>query len=175
VQSARDAYPGAAPQTVGASSLVASLLDEFPFEDHERHWVSSRVLRDFRLPGRRDLLYLVLCTLAKNAVQALRGRRDPLLRIEVDCETTAAGTPRGCIRFIDNGPGIAADVLARLTREPVTTRAASGGNGMGLLFCQRVLQAAGGGVSVESQPGQGTTVHLAFERGVQPSPQIPPA
>jgi two-component system response regulator PhcR len=66
-------------------------------------------------------------------------------------------------------------VLARLTREPVTTRAASGGNGMGLLFCQRVLQAAGGGVSVESQPGQGTTVHLAFERGVQPSPQIPPA
>jgi two-component system response regulator PhcR len=124
VQSARDAYPGAAPQTVGASSLVASLLDEFPFEDHERHWVSSRVLRDFRLPGRRDLLYLVLCTLAKNAVQALRGRRDPLLRIEVDCETTAAGTPRGCIRFIDNGPGIAADVLARLTREPVTTRAA---------------------------------------------------
>jgi two-component system response regulator PhcR len=168
VQSARDAYPGAAPQTVGASSLVASLLDEFPFEEQERQWVSSRVLQDFRLPGRRDLLYLVLCTLAKNAVQALRGRRDALLRVEIDCETSPAGTPRGCIRFIDNGPGIPPDVLARLTREPVTTRAATGGNGMGLLFCQRVLQAAGGGVSVESQPGLGTTVHLAFDRGVQP-------
>jgi two-component system response regulator PhcR len=170
VQSARDAYPGAAPQTVGAASLVGSLLDEFPFDDQERHWVSSRVRRDFSLPGRRDLLYLVLCTLAKNAVQALRGRPDPRLRIEIDCDTGPAGLPRGSIRFSDNGPGIAPDVLARLTREPITTRSATGGNGMGLLFCQRVLQSAGGSVSVESPAGEGTTVLLAFERGVQPGP-----
>ncbi|MBA2960774.1 MULTISPECIES: hybrid sensor histidine kinase/response regulator [Ramlibacter] len=170
VQSARDAYPGAAPQTVGATTLVGSLLDEFPFEDQERHWVTSRARRDFSLPGRRDLLYLVLCTLAKNAVQALRGRPDPHLHIEIDCDTGPCGLPRGCIRFIDNGPGIAPEVLSRLTREPVTTRSAAGGNGMGLLFCQRVLQSAGGSVSVESTAGAGTTVHLAFERGVQPGP-----
>lgn len=167
LQSARDAYPGAAPQTVSASSLVTALLNEFPFEDTERSWVAAHVRQDFRLPGRRDLLYLVLCTLAKNAVQALRGQSAPSLRIEADCDTSGAA-PRARIRFVDNGPGIPPDVLARLTREPVTTRAASGGNGMGLMFCQRVMQAAGGAIRLQSTVGQGTTVELAFERAVQP-------
>lgn len=168
VQSARDAYPGAAPQTVSAASLLGSLVDEYPFEDRERHWVSTELRQDFRLPGRRDLLYLVLCTLTKNAILALRDTAEPRLRIEVDC-APGPGAPRAWIRFIDNGPGIAPEVLARLTREPVTTRAATGGNGMGLMFCQRVMQAAGGAIRLQSALGQGTTVELAFERGVQPA------
>ena len=62
-------------------------------------------------------------------------------------------------------------MLARLTREPVTTRAHAGGNGMGLLFCQRVLQSAGGSVRVDSTVGAGTTVLLSFERAVEPAPE----
>ncbi|MGC4397124.1 ATP-binding protein [Hydrogenophaga sp. T2] len=168
VQSARDAHPGAQPQTVSASGLIAALLDEYPFDDTERQWVHTRVQRDFRLPGRRDLLYLVLCTLTKNALQALRGRPAPALCIEAGCEDGPGG-PHAWIRFTDNGPGIAPEVLARLTREPVTTRAASGGNGMGLMFCQRVMQAAGGTVRVASTEGQGTRVELGFERNVMPA------
>lgn len=166
LQSARDAYPGMGPQTVSASSLVGALLGEFPFEDNERSWVSCRVERDFRLPGRRDLLYLVLCTLAKNALQALRGAAAPALQVEAGVDLREEAS-RGWIRFIDNGPGIEPAVLARLTREPVTTRAASGGNGMGLMFCQRVMQAAGGSLRIDSTLGRGTTVLLQFERGVE--------
>lgn len=169
LQSARDAYPGAAPQTVGAAALLAALRDEFPFEDAERGWVSFQVERDFRLPGRRDLLYLALCTLAKNALQALRGTPQPDLRVAAGCDGNERAA-RGWIRFIDNGPGIPAQVLERLTREPVTTRAAAGGNGMGLMFCQRVMQAAGGAVRIESTEGAGTTVWLEFLRSVQPAP-----
>lgn len=168
VQSARDAYPDAVPQTLSASSLLGALVSEYPFEDRERHWVSTEVARDFRLPGRRDLLYLVLCTLTKNALLALRDTVEPRLSIEADC-TNALGTPRAWIRFIDNGPGIAPDVLSRLTREPVTTRAATGGNGMGLMFCQRVMLAAGGQIRIESTQGEGTTVELLLERGVEPA------
>jgi two-component system, response regulator PhcR len=168
VQSARDAYPGAAPQTVGAAALVAALLDEFPFEGAERSWVSSGVLQDFRLPGRRDLLYLVCCTLVKNALLALRGQVQPRLHIDVSCGTGPQGTPRGWIRFADNGPGIPPAVLARLTREPVTTRG-DAGNGMGLMFCHRVMQAAGGSVRIDSSVGAGTTVWLQFDSGVQPA------
>jgi two-component system, response regulator PhcR len=162
VQSARDAYPGAATQTVSASGLVRSLLDEFPFENDERSWVESELTRDFMLPGRRDLLYLVLCTLAKNALQVLRDRPDPRLRIELGEEATRNGAARPCIRFVDNGPGIPADVLARLTREPVTTRAHSGGNGMGLMFCFRVMQSIGGAIGIDSEFGHGATVCLSF-------------
>ena len=170
-QSARDAYPGAPAQSVTASSLVQALLLEFPFEPHERAWIVSRIDRDFRLPGRRDLLYLVLCTLAKNALQALRGGEAPRLDISAAWEQAAGGAVQGWIRFTDNGPGIEPDVLRRLTREPVTTRAGSGGNGMGLLFCQRVLQSAGGSVLVDSTVGVGTSVTLRFERNVEPVAQ----
>jgi two-component system response regulator PhcR len=161
VQSARDAYPGSEPQSVSASSVIAALLDEFPFEDEERTYVSSQVEQDFSLPGRRDLLYLVLCTLAKNALIALRAQDAPSLRIEAGVE--GGGVRRPWIRFVDNGPGIPPEVLAKLTREPVTTRAQAGGNGMGLMFCHRVMQSMGGGIDITSAPGAGTTVALRFK------------
>ncbi|MEJ7932439.1 hybrid sensor histidine kinase/response regulator [Ramlibacter sp. AN1015] len=160
VQSARDAFPDAAPQSFSASGLLAALMAEYPFEADERAAVQVRVLQDFRLPGRRDLVYVVVCTLVKNALQALRGHDAPLLRLEVGCTVSAAEAAQGWIRITDNGPGIAADILARLTREPVTTRASSGGSGMGLMFCQRVMQDARGSVEVASVEGAGTTVTL---------------
>lgn len=163
VQSARDAYPGAVPQSVSASNLVGALLDEFPFEDNERATVTSEVRHDFHLPGRRDLLYLVLCTLAKNALLALRGQPGARLRIEVDCDPSALPGRRAWMQFRDNGPGIPSDVLAKLTREPVTTRGESGGNGMGLMFCHRVMQALNGSIDIQSVPGQGTAVTLYFQ------------
>jgi two-component system response regulator PhcR len=168
VQSARDAYPGAETQTVSAASLVAALLDEFPFEEAERSWVGSAVAQDFLLPGRRDLLYLVLCTLTKNALIALRGTAQPSLRIEVGQEPGLEGA-RPWIRFTDNGPGIPPEVLAKLTREPITTRAQSGGNGMGLMFCQRVVQSMGGSIEISSTVGQGTAVSLCF-KGLRAEP-----
>lgn len=162
VQSARDAYPGAALQTVSAAGLVSALLDEFPFEENERSWISSNGSNDFSLPGRRDLLYLVLCTLTKNALLALRGMPQPSLRIDLGCEQKQSAPARPWIRFSDNGPGIAPDVLAKLTREPVTTRAHAGGNGMGLMFCNRVMQSIGGSIDIQSTLGQGTAVSLYF-------------
>jgi two-component system response regulator PhcR len=163
VQSARDAYPDAVPQSITASSLVEALLDEFPFEENERSCVVLDVRQDFRLPGRRDLLYLVLCTLAKNALLALRGRAQPRLVLEVDRDAQGAAGRRAWIRVRDNGPGIPPEVLAKLTREPVTTRAGSGGSGMGLMFCQRVMQALSGAIEVHSTVDEGTLVTLFFQ------------
>ena len=105
------------------------------------------------MPGRRDLLYLVMCTLTKNALQALRGRPAPSLRIEVGTTGSPPGPARFWMRFVDNGPGIAPEVLARLTREPVTTRGESGGNGMGLMFC---------------------SIYAVLERNPRKPPQAPP-
>ena len=168
VQSARDAYPsvrsgadsGAARSALPASQLVHTLMREYPFEGRERDWVSLTLHTDFDLPGQRDLLYLVLCTLTKNALAALQGTAQPRLRITLE---RSADTPGAIIRFADNGPGIAPEILARLTHEPVTTRAAQGGSGMGLLFCRRVVQAMHGQIDISSEPGQGATVTLQFK------------
>lgn len=164
VQSARDAYPGAAPAPLQASRLVSALLDEYPFENDERAWVSCDLRADFELPGQRDLLYLVLCTLTKNALFALRGGPQPSLHIALEHIKGAQEDARQtAICFTDNGPGIAPEILARLTREPVTTRAAQGGSGMGLLFCRRVVQSMGGLIEVRSELGRGASVTLLFK------------
>ncbi len=164
VQSARDAYPGATSAPLPASSLVSALLHEYPFEGDERAWVSCDVAADFELPAQRDLLYLVLCTLTKNALLALRGRPQPRLHIALARSANGrAGEAASEIRFTDNGPGIEPGILARLTHEPVTTRAAQGGSGMGLLFCRRVVQSMGGLIEVHSELGHGATVTLLFQ------------
>ncbi|HVR48478.1 MAG TPA: hybrid sensor histidine kinase/response regulator [Pseudorhodoferax sp.] len=163
VQSARDAHPSslqAPPLYAGA--LVQALLAEYPFEGAERDGVVLSAQADFRLPARRDLLYLVLCTLTKNALLALRDSAAPQLRIAFGNAQLPDLPHKPWIRFVDNGCGIAPDILARLTLEPLTTRAASGGNGMGLVFCRRVMQAIGGGIAIHSEPGQGCAVTLTF-------------
>ena len=139
VQSARDAYPGSAPAKLTASQLVSTLLNDYPFENDERAWVSCDLRGDFELPSQRDLLYLVLCTLTKNAILALRGGAQPQLYITLETAADAlAGGHNAAIRFTDNGPGIAPDILSRLTHEPVTTRAHQGGSGMDITV-NRVL------------------------------------
>jgi two-component system response regulator PhcR len=105
----------------------------------------------------------VLCSLTKNALLALRGGPNPSLHITLEQGVGAtAGATQFIIRFTDNGPGIAPDIFARLTREPVTTRAAQGGSGMGLLFCHRVVQSMGGLMEVHSELGRGASVALLF-------------
>lgn len=164
VQSARNAYPGSIEKTVEASVLVKALLDEYPFDNDEHGWVQSNVREDFSLPGHRDLLYLVLCSLTKNALQALRDQDAPQLCIDVGRGAPAGLPAQPWIRVADNGPGIPPAMLSRLTLEPVATRVGSGGHGMGLLFCSRVMQSIGGSIEIDSEPGQGCSVTLNFQR-----------
>jgi two-component system CAI-1 autoinducer sensor kinase/phosphatase CqsS len=50
------------------------------------------------------------------------------------------------VKVRDNGPGIAADVLKGLF-EPFRSVGKSGGTGLGLAYCQRVMQAFGGEIT----------------------------
>jgi two-component system response regulator PhcR len=165
VQTARDAYLPGGSVSLLASDLVTAVRDEYPFDGDEAPWLVCDVAADFSLPGRRDLLYLVICTLVKNALIALRTSLPacPRVRLGLARAAPAPGLPvQPVIEVSDNGPGIDPEVLPRLTREPFTTRAATGGSGMGLLFCHRVMSALGGSVEVQSTPGQGATVRLHF-------------
>ena len=174
VQTARDATQGDASASLRASDLVRAVQAEYPFEAAEAGWLSAELAADFTLPGRRDLLYLVLCTLVKNALIALRAEPPPHPQVHMTLDRLAmlpGLSPQPSLRVRDNGPGIPPEVLMKLTREPVTTRAGSGGSGMGLLFCQRVMTTLGGDIAVHSTPGQGTVVTLYFP----PSPDDTPA
>jgi hypothetical protein len=73
------------------------------------------------------------------------------------------------VRFsiCDEGPGIAEDQLPKLFRkfsqlEESDTRS-TGGSGLGLAICKAIVDAHGGVIGVESQPGVGSRFH--FEIG----------
>lgn len=165
VQTARDATRGENPARLRASDLVQALHSEYPFEAGEACWLSSDLVADFELPGRRDLLFLVLCTLLKNALIALRAAPPTEPRVTLALRRLAPAPGLGeqpAMVVSDNGPGIAPQILHKLTRESITTRADSGGSGMGLVFCQRVMTSLGGSISVASEPGSGACITLHF-------------
>ncbi|HMI30378.1 MAG TPA: ATP-binding protein [Candidatus Limnocylindrales bacterium] len=60
------------------------------------------------------------------------------------------------VRVTDNGPGIPAEVLARVFDPFYTTR--TQGTGLGLSICQTIIREHGGSISIESVVGQGTSV-----------------
>ncbi|MFN7309553.1 MAG: ATP-binding protein, partial [bacterium] len=155
VRAARGDAGAAEGAAFTAARLVERLLDESPCEEPQRGWLRCTAGTDFVLPEQRDLLYLVASTLTGNALRALAGRPAPQLELAYG----AAG--RGCwLRFADNGPGVAPELLPRLSRERLT--ASGDGHGMGLVFVRRVLEACGARLELASAPGAGFTATLHF-------------
>ena len=91
------------------------------------------------------------------------------------------------LRVLDTGPGIAADVLPtlfsehrrRLTtddyQEGVTSPAPVGETTLGLAVARRLVELAGGTISVESRWGQGTAFTVVLPRGPIPEWSAAPA
>jgi two-component system, NtrC family, sensor histidine kinase HydH len=74
-----------------------------------------------------------------------------------------AARPYLCLTIQDTGMGIPAESLGRLFEPFFTTKAA--GTGLGLPITQRIIQGHHGAITVESQPGQGTTFRVVLPAG----------
>lgn len=84
-----------------------------------------------------------------------------------------AGRDEVMVTIIDRGVGIPADEIPRLFepfyRVDRSRSRDTGGYGLGLSLCKRIMEAHGGRIDVASREGEGTTVLLAFPRRVQTS------
>lgn len=161
LQSVRSSAGGTTPRPgpggdITAGALVASLLDTYPFADNQRNWVQVEMHGDFPVLTLPNCVALVLSSVMSNALRALADVDEPVLRFVV----VAGERPE--IRIADNGPGIPPEVMDRLLVDPVTTYASAGGSGLGMIFCNRVMQSFGGGIRIASASGAGTTVTLDF-------------
>lgn len=96
---------------------------------------------------RQALLNLVL-----NAMQASPSGETVTIEIAKCCAGAA------CIKVIDRGQGMTAEVLERIRRPYFTTR--EGGTGLGVAVARGLVEQHGGQIHYDSRPGKGTTVTL---------------
>jgi signal transduction histidine kinase len=89
----------------------------------------------------------VLVNLVSNAIQAMpKGGKLTLRASRSDGKTL--------IRVRDTGNGMTQEVMEKLFQPLFTTKAK--GTGFGLPVCKRLVEAHGGEIVVESEPGKGT-------------------
>ncbi|MFN5243585.1 MAG: sensor histidine kinase, partial [Novosphingobium sp.] len=79
--------------------------------------------------------------------------------------TTERQDGRVVLSVRDNGPGIPAEVMARLF-EPFATNK-PGGLGLGLAICRRITDRFGGELSAENHPGGGAVFRMVLTVAVE--------
>jgi PAS domain S-box-containing protein len=109
-----------------------------------------------RIRGEPHTLQQVLMNLLVNARDAMPDGGT------VRIETSRVTGPDGGVRLVvaDNGPGIPADILPRITEPFYTTKSA--GTGLGLPLSYNIVREHGGRVDVESVAGRGTTFTITL-------------
>jgi PAS domain S-box-containing protein len=130
-----------------------------------------------RLPANRPLiagddgqLHQAIVNLCTNARQAIGSRAG---RIEAIVEAMAlepgdarrldvAAGPVLRLSVVDDGPGIAADVIGRVFDPFFTTRSVGEGTGLGLWIVHQVVRAQRGAITVTSTPGHGARFEMWF-------------
>ncbi|UXI69885.1 sensor histidine kinase [Tahibacter amnicola] len=115
------------------------------------------VIRDYgQLPRIECLpfqLNQVFLNVLVNAVQALDGKGRITIRTRPE--------PDGIrITISDNGEGISPANIGRVFEPFFTTRPVGSGTGLGLSVAYSIVQTHGGTITIESEPGQGTTVTI---------------
>jgi signal transduction histidine kinase len=109
-------------------------------------------------PGNVQRIEQVAINLIVNACQAMAD-------LDRSVSVTTAFQPKTqqvVLEVTDEGEGIDAAALKRITDPFFTTRREHGGTGLGLAISDRIVKNHGGSMNFESTPGKGTTVQVAF-------------
>ena len=130
-------------------SCIAELASGLPAVDADRQHVQEAVNH-----------------LIENALQAMPNGGSLCLRTAaIDAVALGRGLRQSggvAIEITDTGHGIKPDHLAQIFQPFFTTKQAGSGTGLGLAIVQETVRAHDGRITVESEPGKGTsfTIHL---------------
>jgi two-component system cell cycle sensor histidine kinase/response regulator CckA len=172
------------PQTLDLNAIVAKTLAMLRRVLGETIVVETRpalrldpVLAD---PGQLEQVIVNLCVNARDAMPA--GGRLTIATANVELSAAdaspldglAAG-PHVMMTVGDTGAGMDAALLARIFEPFFSTKEPSKGTGLGLSTVYGIVRQSGGSVSVQSQPGAGTTFTIYLPRAEAAAVVQPPS
>jgi signal transduction histidine kinase len=111
--------------------------------------------------GDPEKLRRVVINLMGNAIDALEEAGVPEPRIEIGVGDNLAGS-EVWLRVRDNGPGMDEETQRRVFRPFYTSKA--NGTGLGLAISKKLVDAHGGTIEIDSQPGAGCEFVLTFPK-----------
>jgi PAS domain S-box-containing protein len=148
--------------------------------------IELRAVPSVRLPAieaDRGQVEQVLLNLAINARDAMPGGGTLTIGTslaelgEGDARRPAGVSPGRYVELAvsDTGTGMSAEVAARIFEPFFTTKPRDQGTGLGLATVYGIVTQAGGGMSVDSEEGTGTTFRLYFPAAAAPAAAATPA
>lgn len=99
-----------------------------------------------------ELLEQVLINLLRNAIDAVAGQPQPIIKVRIETSGTSI------IQIEDNGAGIDEDKIDKVFIPFFTTK--KSGSGIGLALSKQIVLMHGGQISLTSKVGVGTTVEI---------------
>jgi two-component system, cell cycle sensor histidine kinase and response regulator CckA len=109
----------------------------------------------------------IILNLAVNARDAMPGGGKLTIRTRLETPKPTEGVPAAapahvCLSVSDTGGGIAPEILPRIFEPFFTTKEVGKGTGLGLATVYGIVQQHHGEITVQSEPGQGTTFNVYF-------------
>lgn len=100
-----------------------------------------------------------ITNIAMNAVEAMTGRQDAMLRVELTIHKREL-----VIEIADNGPGMSREQRQQMFEPFYTTKPGGGNFGLGLPYALHVMRKHKGTLNMRSKPGEGTTFYMALPK-----------
>ena len=144
-------------QLLDLNNLIRNTVRFISF-DRRFSTIDMELNLDSELPAVRavgDHVTQIVMNLLVNAADAMEGRQGFKARINV---STHVQDGYAVIIVADNGTGMDKSTLGRIFEEFFTTKPPGKGSGIGMAVSKSLVESDGGMISVESEPGVGTTV-----------------
>ncbi len=114
---------------------------------------------DIQIFGDRPRILQVFVNLLTNACDASTPGSSVVITAEAERENVS-------VEITDRGEGIPAELLDKVFEPFVTTKAPGKGTGLGLALVYRIVHDHGGGITIDSSPGEGTRVSVSLPRAL---------
>lgn len=141
-------------ENVNVTSLIEEIIQKNSRINETTQFLYEPV-NDLNLYIDKRQFEKVIDNLILNSVEACNYNQNAVIGIRIEEKSSY-----GVIRISDNGKGIDNKNIKRVFEPFFSTKPMSSNWGIGLSFCQKVIEAFGGEIEIESEDNKGTSVNI---------------